>query len=220
MLPKPLWITNFKNYAEATGENAVKLAKIHQKVADDTGASIAVAVSPMDVYRVSQAVSIPVFSQHVDLADYGKYTGHILPQLIKKSGGVGALINHSERRIEREILKNTLALSQKASLIRIVCAEDPDEVEYHAENDPDFIAFEPPELIGSTGASVSTENPESIAESVKKARGIPLLVGAGINSVQDVKIALKLGAQGFLVATAIVKAEDPEKELREFVGAF
>ena len=99
MLPKPLWITNFKNYAEATGENAVKLAKIHQKVADDTGASIAVAVSPMDVYRVSQAVSIPVFSQHVDLADYGKHTGHILPQLIKKSGGVGALINHSERRM-------------------------------------------------------------------------------------------------------------------------
>jgi thiazole synthase ThiGH ThiG subunit len=46
------------------------------------------------------------------------------------------------------------------------------------------------------------------------------LVGAGVNSVSDVKIALELGAQGFLVATAIVKAEDPEKVLRKFVGAF
>ncbi len=220
MLTKPLWITNFKNYEQSTGENAVKLAKIHQKVAQETGASIAIAVSPLDIYRVSQEVSIPVFSQHVDLADYGKYTGHILPALIRKSGAVGTLINHSEKRIDKEILKNTLALSQKSSLIRIVCAENPDEVEEFAEFDPDFIAFEPPELIGSTGASVSSENPESIVESVKKSRGIPLLVGAGINSISDVKTALKLGAQGFLVATAIVKAKDPEKALREFVEVF
>ncbi len=220
MLPKPLWITNFKNYEQATGENAVRLAKIHEQVAKETGASIAIAVSPLDIYRVSQAVSIPVFSQHTDLADYGKFTGHILPQLIKKSGGVGTLINHSEKRIDPEILKNTLALAQKSSLIRVVCAENPDEVEIFAEYDPDFIAFEPPELIGSTGASVSSENPESIAESVAKSRGIPVLVGAGINSVQDVKTALELGAQGFLVATAIVKAENPAKKLREFVEAF
>lgn len=220
MIKTPIWITNFKNYEQSTGENAVKLAKIHEKVAKETGAFIAVAVSPVDIYRVSQAVSIPVFSQHVDLADYGKHTGHILPQLIKKSGGVGTLINHSERRIEKEIVKNIVSLAQKTNLIRVVCAENPEEVEYHAEADPDFIAFEPPELIGSTTASVSSKNPESIAESVSKSRGIPLLVGAGINSVDDVKIALKLGAQGFLVATAIVKADDPEKVLKEFVGAF
>ncbi len=220
MLKTPLWITNFKNYSESTGENAVKLAKIHEKVAKETGASIAIAVSPLDIYRVSKEVNIPVFSQHVDLADYGKYTGHILPQLIKKSGAVGTLINHSEKRVEREILKNTLALSQKASLVRVVCAENPDEVEYHAEYDPDFIAFEPPELIGSTGASVSSENPDSIVESVTRSRGIPILVGAGINSVSDVEIALKLGAKGFLVATAIVKSDDPEKALRKFVEVF
>lgn len=220
MLKIPLWITNFKNYEQSTGQNAVKLAKIHEKVAQETGASIGIAVSPVDIYRVSQAVSIPVFSQHVDLADYGKHTGSILPQLIKKSGGVGTLINHSEKRIEKEILKNTVSVAQKSGLIRVVCAETPEEVEYHTESDPDFIAFEPPELIGSTTASVSSENPESITKSVELSRGIPILVGAGVNSIEDVKTALKLGAKGFLVATAIVKSEDPEKALREFVEAF
>jgi len=88
------------------------------------------------------------------------------------------------------------------------------------ELDPDFLAYEPPELIGSRSASVASENPKSIAESVSVARDIPLLVGAGVNSPEDVKVALKLGAKGFLVATAIVKAPNPEKALLELVSAF
>ncbi len=220
MIQTPIWITNFKNEEGATGANAVALAQIHEKVAKETGAHIGVAVSPVDLFRVAHEVSIPVFSQHIDPIDYGKFTGHILPQAVKKAGAIGTLLNHSERRIDPEILKDSVACAQKSSLIRVVCAENPDEIEQFAEFDPDFLAFEPPELIGSTTASVSTENPESIAESVKKSRNIPVLVGAGINSVEDVKVALKLGASGFLVATAVVKAKDPEKALREFVSGF
>ncbi|MCL4166882.1 UNVERIFIED_CONTAM: hypothetical protein GTU68_057926, partial [Idotea baltica] len=206
-------------YEQSTGENAVKLAKIHEKVAKETGASLAVAVSPVDVFRVASEVSIPVFSQHVDGCDYGKFTGHILPQAIKKAGGIGSLINHSERRLEVDAVNHATSCAQKASLCRVICAENPDEVEELSEFDPDFIAFEPPELIGSTTASVASESPDSIAESVTRAKGIPLLVGAGINCKEDVEVSLKLGAQGFLVATAVVKAKDPEKALRMFVEA-
>ncbi len=220
MFKKPIWITNFKNYENAVGANAVSLAKIHEKVAKETGATICVAVGACDVFRVSQEVSIPVLSQHVDAIDFGKFTGHILPQTAKKSGAVGTLLNHSERRLDPEELEGAASCAQKANLARIICAEDPDEIEKFAELDPDFVAFEPPELIGSTSKSVSSESPASIAEAVKRSRGIPVLVGAGINSAEDVKIALKLGASGFLVATAIVKSPDPEKALKEFVSAF
>ncbi|MDH3324403.1 MAG: triose-phosphate isomerase [Candidatus Peregrinibacteria bacterium] len=220
MLQTPIWITNFKNEEAAIGSRALELAKIHEKVAKETGAQIGVAVSPVDLYRISQEVSIPVFAQHVDAIDYGKHSGFILPQAVKKAGAVGTLLNHSEHRTDPEILKNTVSCAQKASLIRIVCAENPEEVEQYAEFDPDMLAFEPPELIGSTTASVATDNPKSIAESVKVSRGIPVLVGAGINSKEDVRVSLDLGAQGFLVATAIVKAPDPEQALRDFVSAF
>ncbi len=220
MLRTPIFITNFKNYEQAVGENAVKLAKIHEKVANDTGASIAIAVSAADVYRVSQAVSIPVFAQHIDPVDYGSSTGHVLPQNIKGAGAVGSLLNHSERRIEKEVMTNTLAVMQKTSLIRIVCAENVEEIEMFSGLDPDFLAFEPPELIGASGKSVATEEPTSIADSVAGSSGIPVLVGAGISSAKDIEVSLKLGAKGFLVASAIVKSKNPEKKLRELIAAF
>jgi len=220
MLRTPIFITNFKTYEQAVGENAVKLAKIHEKVANDTGASIAIAVAAADIYRVSQAVSIPVFAQHIDPVDYGSFTGHILPQNVKGAGAVGSLLNHSERRIPKEVMINTLAVMQKSSLVRILCAENSEEVEELSSLDPDFIAFEPPELIGASGKSVATEEPTSIAESVKFSSGIPVLVGAGISSAKDIEISLKLGARGFLVASAIVKNKDPEKKLRELIAAF
>ena len=219
MLKTPLFITNFKTYEQATGQKAVELAKIHQEVAESTGASIAIAVQAADLFRVSQAVSIPVFAQHIDPVDYGSFTGKVLPQAVRASGAIGTLLNHSENRLERDILINTLACAQKTSLIRIVCAESVEEVESIAELDPDFVAFEPPELIGSSTASVATESPDSIARAAKLTQ-LPLIVGAGINSVRDIEISLKLGARGFLVASAITKAKNPKKVLTEMVSAF
>lgn len=220
MLNTPIFITNFKNYEQATGQNAVKLAEIHQKVAEDTGASIAVAVNPIDLYRVKQAVQIPVFAQHVDPIDYGSFTGHTLPQALKKAGAIGTLLNHSERRLDVDILTNALACAQKASLVRILCAESPEEAETLIQLDPDFLAFEPPELIGNSSKSVASEEPDSIKKVVEGSTGIPIIVGAGINCPEDIKVSLKLGAKGFLVASAVVKSRNPEKALREFINAF
>ena len=217
MLNQPIFITNFKTYQQGVSANAVELARIHEKVAKKTGKSIAIAVSGQDIYRVSQEVSIPIFAQHIDPVDYGSFTGHILPQNVKSSGAIGTLLNHSERRLSKDILENTIAYAQNSSLVRIVCAENPDEVEKFAAFDPDFLAFEPPELIGSSDKSVSSESPDSISESVERAKGIPVLVGAGINSPEDIRMAMKLGASGFLVASAIVKADDVEKILTELV---
>ena len=219
MLKTPIFITNFKTYEQATGQQAVDLALIHQAVAEATGASIAVAVQACDLYRVSQAVSIPVFAQHIDPVDYGSFTGHTLPQSVRTSGGIGTLLNHSERRLPVDVLTNTLACAQKTSLIRIVCCEDVAEVAKFAQFEPDFLAFEPPELIGCSGKSVATEEPDSIKQAVDST-GLPVLVGAGISTPEDIAVSLRLGAQGFLVASAITKAKNPQKVLTELVSAF
>lgn len=220
MLKTPLFITNFKNYEQATGANAIKLALIHQQVADDTGASLAIAVNPIDLQAICKAVTIPVFSQHVDPVDYGSFTGHILPQSVKKAGAIGTLLNHSERRLDPDVMTNALACAQKSSLVRVLCAESAEEAEALVQLDPDFIALEPPELIGSSTKSVSSEAPESIKYVVEHSSGIPVIVGAGINKPEDIKVALKLGAQGFLVASAVVKSKTPAKVLKEFIAAF
>jgi triosephosphate isomerase len=84
---------------------------------------------------------------------------------------------------------------------------------------PDMIAIEPPELIGS-GRAVSKERPEIVSDSVNKIRvvnrEVRILCGAGITTGEDVYSALKLGAQGVLVASGVVKAQRPEDVLIDF----
>jgi len=48
---------------------------------------------------------------------------------------------------------------------------------------------------------------------------IPVLCGAGISVGDDVKAALKLGTKGVLLASGVIKAEDPYAVLMEMAKA-
>lgn len=208
---------NFKTYESASGDGAVALAKIHAQIASELGVKIAVAVSALDLAQVAAAVSIPVFAQHVDAADFGSSTGAIVPAACQKAGAAGTLLNHSEKRLG-ESLSASFAAAQTAGLQTIVCAETADEAEkIAAELQPDFIAVEPPELIGG-GVSITTANPKIITESVRRVGSTKLLVGAGVQNGNDVATALKLGAVGVLLASAVAAASDPEAVLRDLAS--
>jgi triosephosphate isomerase len=207
-------IVNFKTYESAVGKNAVTLAKIHEQVAKETGAAIAVAVNALDLEKVIQAVKIPVFAQHVDAAKYGSCTGGIVPDLVKKMGAAGTLLNHSELRLG-ETLGACVDAAKKAGLITVVCAETAEEAKtLSLEHQPDYIAVEPPELIGGD-ISVTTANPQIIEDAVKLVGNAKLLVGAGVKNGVDVATALKLGAKGVLLASGVTKAADPIAVLRD-----
>ena len=85
---------------------------------------------------------------------------------------------------------------------------------------PDYIAIEPPELIGGD-ISVTSASPEIVENSVKNIKKInpkvKVLCGAGVKTGKDVKKALELGTEGVLLASGVVKAENPEKVLRDLV---
>jgi triosephosphate isomerase len=87
---------------------------------------------------------------------------------------------------------------------------------------PDVVSIEPPELIG-TGVAVSKAHPEVVTNTIKLVRKVnrksAILCGAGISHGEDVAVALKLGTQGVLVASGIVKAKDPYSILLEFADA-
>lgn len=212
-------ITNFKTYESATGQAAVDLAKIHQEVFKETGVEIAVAVQAADIWRVSQEVGISVFAQHIDAVGYGSSTGHILAESVKAAGAMGTILNHSEHRLERNVLKACITRAKEAGLKVIVCAKDPEEGASFLEFEPDWIAVEPPELIGGD-ISVSTAQPEIIESAARLIGGEKLLVGAGVKNGEDVKIALKLGAKGVLLASGITKASNPKEVLRDLAEGF
>ncbi len=207
-------IVNFKNYESAVGENAVALAKIHEVVAIETGAPIAVAVGALDLEKVVAAVKIPVFVQSIDAAEFGSSTGKIVPQLAKNLGAAGTLLNHSENRVV-ESLGERVEAARKAGLKIVICAENDDEAAEFAEKySPDFVAVEPPELIGGE-ISVTTANPEIIKNSIAKVGATPLLVGAGVKNGEDTRTAVKVGAAGVLLASGVTKADDPAEVLRD-----
>jgi len=109
---------------------------------------------------------------------------------------------------------------RKFGLTSIVCTNNIDVSMACSLLNPDYIAIEPPELIGGD-ISVTSASPEIVENSVKNIKKInpkvKVLCGAGVKTGKDVKKALELGTEGVLLASGVVKAENPEKVLRDLV---
>lgn len=221
-LQTPMVVVNFKTYLESTGIRAVQLAKSAEKVHNDTGVTMGVAPQFVDIRSVSEIVKIPVFAQHIDPVKPGSFTGHVLSESVKEAGAIGTLINHSERQLKLFEIDEIVRLARDKGLKSLVCASNPSISAAVAALKPDIIAIEPPELIG-TGIPVSKAKPEVVTGTINLVRKINseviILCGAGITRGEDVAAAAKLGTQGVLVASGIVKAKDPYAIMREFAEA-
>ena len=218
----PVIIVNFKTYIESTGKNAVDLAKKAEKINRETGFYVGVAPQLVDLKAVAEAVEIPVFAQHVDPIEPGGHTGHVLAEAVEEAGAAGTLINHSERQLKLSEIDEIVRITRQKGLMSIVCANNPTISAAVASLKPDMVAIEPPELIG-TGIPVSKAQPQVVSGTVQLVREVNekviILCGAGISHGEDVSAALKLGTQGVLVASGIVKAKDPYAIMREFAEA-
>jgi triosephosphate isomerase len=221
-LQTPIIIVNFKTYLESTGQRAVELAQKAEKVTKETGAFIVVAPQFADISKVAEAVEIPVFAQHMDAIKPGNSTGHILAESILEAGAVGTLINHSEMQLKLADVDAAVRLAREKNLVSCVCTSNPSISAAVAYLNPDIISIEPPELIG-TGVAVSKAQPEVVTNTIRLVRKVNdeavILCGAGISHGEDVSVALKLGTQGVLVASGIVKAKDPYTVLHAFADA-
>jgi len=216
----PLLIVNFKTYAQATGEMAVKLARIIEEVARKHEANAAIAVQPFDLRWVAKSVDIPVLAQHLDPITPGSHTGWLLPEAAKEAGAVGSLINHSERPLPIDQIQASVKRIKELGMVSVVCASDVEMAARLASLDPDVIAVEPPELIGS-GVAVSKAKPEVVSNSVKRIKEINprihVLCGAGVSSGEDAKRALELGAEGVLLASYVVCAKDQRAATEDII---
>lgn len=214
-------IVNLKSYESGIGRKARYIADIINRVSKDRGVRVIIAAQPTDIERL--AYKNEVFAQHIDPVKYGSNTGHILPEAVREAGAKGTLINHSERGLSSEEIRQRIERAKNVGLMTVVCTPDAERAEEIAKMGPDYIAVEPPELIGGD-VSVSRASPGLIEDAVKKVRSanpaVKVLAGAGVNKGQDVVTALSLGAAGVLVASAVVRSDNPEAVLTEILGGF
>jgi len=213
-----MFVINCKNYEEISGDKIIKFVKIAEKVSKKYKVKIAIA-PPQHLIALVANSSIPILAQHIDDSKVGSTTGFVIPELLKKSKVSGSLINHSEHRISSKEIVKLVSKLKKLKMISVLCVKNVSEARKYAKLNPNYIAIEPPELIGS-GKAVSKEKPGLIikaADAVKSAKNnTKLLCGAGIVSGEDVSKAVELGSKGILVASGIIKAKDWNKVITEF----
>jgi triosephosphate isomerase len=207
-------IVNFKTYPEATGRRALELARILDSAQKETGIPTIIAAQATDISQLSQHVKIPLFAQHIDPQPQGGHTGHICPEAVRESGARGTLLNHSERQLGLAAIEGSIQRARAVGLTSVVCSNNVAVGAACAALKPDMVAIEPPELIG-TGIAVSKAKPEIVTATVARIRDVNkdiiILCGAGISEARDASSALKLGAQGILISSGVVKAKDQKR---------
>ncbi len=209
-------------YPHSYGSRLLRIARALDQIAKEYDVYTILAPPNSEIKDVKEVVErVEVFAQHVDPVEPGAHTGATVLEGIKDYIN-GSIVNHSERQLKLSEIEFVITRLKEYSLKSLVCAPTPKTSAAVAVLGPDMVAMEPPELIG-TGISVSKAKPETIVNTVKALEEVnfkgTILVGAGISHGDDVAKALELGAHGVLVASAVVKADDPYSKLKEFVEA-
>lgn len=221
MLHTPAIVLNVKTYVEATGINALNLARLMTKISEETGVSMAIAVQASDINLCVKEVGIPVYAQHIDPIKPGSNTGWILPDAVKAAGAVGTLINHSEHRLILSDIDVCITRARDLGLDTLVCSNNVATSQAISTFSPQMIAVEPPELIGGD-ISVTSADPGVVSSTVDAVhainKNVKILCGAGVKNGKDVSKALELGANGVLLASGVVKAKDKEAVLRDLAS--
>ena len=212
-------LINFKIYKETFGDKAIQLAKIIKEVADKYKLRIIITASALDAVRIKEKTGTEVWLQNVDEYDNGKHTGWISIQQAMAVGINGSLINHFEHQIPKgkalKIIKNKPEGFEIACCVKTVGQIE----KWAAKSKPDYIFYEPPELIGSSKESVATR-PDIIKKAVKLCGKVPLIVGAGVKSKEDVMISLKMGAKSVGLASGLILNDEPKLVLEAIASGF
>ena len=213
-------VVNLKTYESAHGASAEALAEAMAGV--HTDARLVAAVSAFDLAAVvAAAPDLEVWCQHLDPIEFGSFTGWLHPATAVERGASGTLINHAEHKVSIEHVAMLLDQVPEGFTV-CACAADIEEARALSALQPDYVAVEPPELIGGD-VSVTSADPEIIRATAAAVREISeqvgILCGAGVKSGADVAAAIELGTTGVLLASGVTQAEDPAAVVSDLVSA-
>lgn len=210
-MKRPKIIINFKTYK--SGKDALKLAKTIEAV----DKNIMIGVEASDVYEISNKTKLKIFVEHVDPCTPGRNTGYIVPEAMKREGAIGTFLNHSEHPLDFKTIKSTIEICKKIKLKTAVFVKDINEAKKIEKLHPDYLVYEPKELVAGD-ISVSSAKP-GIIKKLSEQLKMDFLVGAGIKNSIDIKKSLELGAIGVALSSLITTSKDPKKALKELIKA-
>ena len=215
-----IFLLNDKAYKESFGKAGLALAQAVQKAQGKTKMKLGICPQVQQLALVKSKMKVPVYAQHVDMITPGSHTGYLSVDALKAEGMKGTLLNHSEHQIPLRQIRKTIGHLKAHKLEQVVCVPTLRMAKKVAKYKPTMVAYEPPALIGGD-ISVTSSKPEVITKVVEAVKAISpktkILVGAGVKTNEDVRVAKALGAHGVLLASGVVKAKDPYKKILEMV---
>ena len=202
------------------GQDALDLAIEAEQASLETGVSVIYTPQLTDLRLIAQNTNgLYLCAQHMDPIGIGKGQGSILPEAVKDTGAKCVMLNHSERAMTLEALCEAVERARQIGLMSIVCADSCVEATMLAQLAPNIIVVEPAELIG-TGVTSDEALVKASTEAVKRVNPeIQVLQGAGISTPEDVYRTIFAGADATGSSSAICKAKNPGKMLREMLMA-
>lgn len=202
------------------GDDILKLAMDADKASEKYDVDVIFTCPVVDIRRVKENTKrIHVFAPHMDPIKPGRGLADTLPESLVAAGAEGVMLNHVEKPLTREVLKETIERADEVGLTTIVCADSMKDAKEIAEMNPDIIVCEPAELIGS-GVSVG---PEYVAASMNVVHdvnpNILVLTAAGIAGGEDVYNTIIAGADATGSSSGVAKAADRSAMVDEMISA-
>ena len=193
------------------GERMLKLAQAVDRIAAKYDLDVIVTPQYADIRLIaSNTERIHVYAQHMDPLRPGRGLGSVLPESVKEAGAVGVMLNHAEKKLTPEQIRETIARADEVGLATIVCADSVEEIRQVAMMKPNLIVAEPTELIGTGVASDMGYVRDTIAAVRAIDPAIMVLQGAGISGPEDVANVIRAGAEATGCTSGVMKAADPE----------
>lgn len=222
-VPYPHFQVNCKIYPGTGGDEGLDFARIIERVQNETDATFVFTPQLPDLRRIASNTDLAVTTPVVDGAEPGRGIGKVLPETIKAAGAVGAVINHAEARDSLSAIEQKIQRCKEVGMDSIVCVDSIEMGRAVATFDPNSLVFEKPADI-STNRAITQTHPDRVREFVRTIDEInprtAVLVGGGISTEKDVRLAFEQGADAAGAASAISLAADPEDRLRSIAKAF
>ena len=216
----PYFEIGTKNYV--WGDKVLEYALAADAAAEKYDVDVLFITSPLEIRRVVENTNhLIVLAPYMDTLRPGRGMADILPEGIKAAGAQGVVVTHCEKPMSLPQIKKTIDRANELDLLIFACADTVAEAKAIAELHPDIINPEPSELIGGTGAGVSSRG--YVKEVIKSIKDIypDILVeqAAGITNGQQVYDFIMTGSEAAGAASGIMNAKDPIAMIDEMIAA-
>lgn len=217
-LEYPYFQINFKVYPGTGGREGLEFAKMIDQVAAEADVEFVLTPQIPDIRLIARETNLTLTAPRADAVEPGRGMGRVLPETVREAGARGAVINHAENRDTLTDVERKIERCRAVGLDSIVCVDSVEMGAAVAAFDPDSVVFEKPEDI-STDRAITQTHPNLVERFVDEMEAenprTKVLVGGGVSTAEDVRIAFEQGADATGAASAVSLADDPEALLRD-----